>query len=59
MRCAWVITRIRISPEEPAGWSKTLSSKAAASEEAKEVQTALGVGRSPIKKILANEKAPQ
>jgi len=33
-------------------------SKAAASEEAKEVHTALCVGRSPLERILANGKAP-
>ena len=37
---------------------KMAASAAAASEEAKEVRTALRVGRSPVQWVLANGKAP-
>ena len=47
-----------MSQAEPAGCSKRSSRKAAASEEAKEVQTALRVGRTPFQWILANGNAP-
>ena len=53
-----MVRTFRATGEPGTGCSKSPSSKAAASEEAKEVPTALRVGRSPLQYILANGKAP-